>query len=193
MRKIIVSEFITLDGVFSDPGGAEGTKNGGWSFPFWHEDIAKFKFEELFAGDALLLGRRTYDGFAAAWPAMADDAGFADRMNSIPKYVVTQSDAGLTWNNSQSIRDDAAQKVTELKQAAGQDILVFGSGQLVNFLTGHGLVDEFRLLVYPVVLGDGQRLFSGEGKRTLRLAETRPFPTGVVLLSYETADITVDQ
>ena len=190
MRKIIVSEFVTLDGVFEDPGGAENTKHGGWSFPFWHEDIARFKLEELFAGDALLLGRRTYEGFAAAWPAMTDEAGFADRMNGIPKYVVTQSGEGLTWNNSRSVSDDIAQQVAGLKQEAGQDILVFGSAQLVNFLIEHSLVDEFRLLVYPVLLGAGKHLFSGVDKRTLNLIESRQFPTGVVLLRYGAADIT---
>jgi dihydrofolate reductase len=172
MRKVIVSEFVTLDGVMEDPGGAEGFKHGGWSFQFGSAEQQQFKVEELFKADALLLGRRTYQGFAAAWPTMPGTGAYGERMNSLPKYVVSTTLSDMTWN-AMLLQD-------------GQDILVFGSGQLVQALNARGLIDEYRLMVFPVVLGSGKRLFpDGSEKKMLRLVESRTFTSGVVLLTYQ--------
>jgi dihydrofolate reductase len=188
MRKVIVSEFVTLDGVMEDPGGAEKFEHGGWTMPYWHDEIGKVKFDELFASDALLLGRVTYQGFAAAWPGRTDEAGFADRMNSLPKYVVSTTLEEVAWNNSRLIKGNVAEEVSKLKQQPGQDILIAGSGVLVRTLMQHDLIDAYRLLVYPVVLGSGKRLFRDGSKTTLRLVETKAFPSGVVLLEYQAAN-----
>jgi dihydrofolate reductase len=185
MRKIIVSEFVTLDGVMEDPGGAEKFEHGGWSMPYWDEGIGQVKFGELFASDALLLGRVTYQGFAAAWPSQKDEWGFADRMNNIPKYVVSTTLEKVEWNNSQLIRGNIVEEIARLKQQPGQDILIGGSGKLVHTLLQHDLIDVYRLLVYPVVLGSGKRLFQDVSKTSLKLAETKGFPSGVVLLEYQ--------
>ena len=186
MRKVIASEFVTLDGVMEDPGGAETFQYGGWTRPYWNEEIGKFKFAELFASDALLLGRVTYQGFAAAWPSMADKEGFADRMNSIPKFVVSTTLEKLDWNNARLIKGNVAEEVSRLKQQPGQDILINGSGELVHTLMQQGLIDEYRLLVYPVVLGSGKRLFrEGTGMLKLKLVDTNAFSGGVVLLRYQ--------
>src|SRR5215467_5980510 len=126
MRNVVVTEYVTLDGVMEDPGGGEKSKHGGWSFQFWSDESAKFKYDELFASDALLLGRVTYEGFAKAWPAMKDEAGFADRMNSIPKYVVSSTLKDLQWSNSHLIEGDIAEAVGKLKDEDGLDILVAG-------------------------------------------------------------------
>ena len=180
MRKLIVSEFVTLDGVMEAPEK--------WSFQFWSEEAGKFKFDELFAADALLLGRVTYEGFAAAWPSQTDEQGFGDRMNSLPKFVVSKTLEKLEWNNSRLIKGDIAQEISRLKQQPGQDILVFGSADLVQTLMRHGLIDEYRLMVYPVVVGRGKRLFRGEIDTTvLKLSATKPFASGVVVLTYEPA------
>jgi len=188
MRKVIVSEYVTLDGVFEDPGGGEGTTHGGWSFQFWSEEAAKYKFDELFASDALLLGRVTYEGFAKAWPTMKDAGEFAERMNSIPKYVVSTTLKELEWNNSHLLKGNIAEEVARLKQQEGQDILVAGSGELVRTLMQHALIDEYRLMVHPVVLGGGKRLFSdGSGKTVLKLVDTQSFSSGIVVLSYQPA------
>ncbi len=188
MRKVIVSEFVTLDDVMEDPGGAEKFAHGGWTMPYWDEEIGKVKFDELFASDALLLGRVTYQGFAAAWPGRTDEAGFADRMNSLHKYVVSTTLEEVEWNNSRLIKGNIVEEISKLKQQPGQDILIAGSGELVHTLMQHDLVDDYRLLVYPVVLGSGKRLFQGGSKTTLRLVETRTFPSGVVLLEYQAAN-----
>jgi dihydrofolate reductase len=188
MRKIIVSEFITLDGVMEDPGGAEGFEHGGWSFHFGGADQQQFKVEELFKADALLLGRRTYQGFAAAWPNMPGAGAYGERMNSLPKYVVSTSLSEMTWNATQ-ITGNLMEELPRLKQEAGQDILIFGSGQLVHSLNAHDLIDEYRLMVFPVVLGRGKRLFpDGNEKQLLKLVESRTFSSGVVLLTYQPAD-----
>lgn len=184
MRNVIVSEFISIDGVVEDPGGSEGTEHGGWTFPYWNDDIGKLKLDEVVASDALLLGRVTYAGFAAAWPSRTDESGFADKMNSMAKYVVSTTLTEPSWNNSTLIKDDVPGTVTALKREAGDDILVAGSVALVQTLLEYDLVDELRLLVYPVVLGSGKRLFGGSTKIDLQLAETRAFDSGVVLLSY---------
>jgi dihydrofolate reductase len=184
MRKIIVSEFMSLDGVIEDPGGAEGFEHGGWTFPYWSDEIGRFKWEELFASDAMLLGRITYEGFAAAWPSRTDEQGFAERMNSLPKFVVSTTLTEAEWQNSTVVKGDVRAEIAKLKEQSGGDILVAGSAQLVQTLAQNDLVDEYRLLVYPVVLGSGKRLFS-DGKRSdLELRETRSFDSGVVLASY---------
>ena len=161
--RVVVTEFVTLDGVMEDPGGAEQTPNGGWAFRFERgPEGDKFKLDELMAADVQLLGRRTYEGFAAAWPSMTDDVGFADKMNSMPKYVVSSTLQTAAWNNSTILRGDVVDEVTRLKQAPGRDVLVAGSCQLVQTLARHQLVDEYRLMIFPIVLGSGKRLF-GEG------------------------------
>ena len=185
MRKIVVSEFVTLDGVMEDPGGAEGTRYGGWTFQFSSPEQEQFKFEELFKADALLLGRRTYQGFAAAWPTMPGTGVFGERMNSLPKYVVSTTLSDMTWNAS-LLRGDLTEAVSRVKQEPGQDILVFGSAQLVHALHARNLIDEYRLMVFPVVLGSGKRLLpEGGEKKTLKLVESKPFASGVVVLTYE--------
>src|SRR5579864_6868739 len=131
MRKLVVSEFVSLDGVMEDPGGDSNFEHKGWTMPYWHEEIGKFKFEELFASDALLLGRVTYQGFAAAWPSATDEQGFADRMNSLPKFVVSTTLTSVEWNNSSLIKEQVAEEIAKLKQQPGQDILIAGSAELV--------------------------------------------------------------
>jgi len=184
MRKVIVSEFISLDGVIEDPGGAEKFEHGGWTRPYWNDEVGKFKSDELFASDALLLGRVTYQGFAAAWPSRKDKEGFADRMNSIAKYVVSRELKDPKWNNSKVIKGKVAEQVSKLKEQPGRNILIFGSAELVRSLMQHNLIDEYRLLVYPVVLGSGKRLFEDSIYATLKLVETKAFGSGIVLLRY---------
>lgn len=185
MRKVIVSEFVSLDGVMEGPGRDDPFELAGWTMPYGNQEIGKLKFDELFASDALLLGRVTYQGFAAAWPSMKDEAGFADRMNSLPKYVVSTTLKKVEWNNSRLIKGNIAEQVSKLKQQPGQDILIGGSGKLVHTLIQHDLIDEYRLLVYPVVLGSGKRLFKDGSNATLKLVETKTFSSGVVLLRYQ--------
>src|SRR5262245_28637336 len=156
-----------------------------WTFRYWNDEIAKFKFDELFASDALLLGRVTYQGFAAAWPSRKDEECYADRMNSLPKYVVSTTLEKAEWNNSTLIKEKVVEQVSQLKQQPGQDILLFGSGTLVQTLMQHDLVDRYNLLLYPVVLGKGKRLFSDGSNATVRLVETKTFSSGVVALSYQ--------
>ena len=189
MRKAIVSEYVTLDGVIEDPSGAEGFEHGGWSMQFFDEEVANYKYDELFASDALLLGRVTYQGFAAAWPSVTDEVGFADRMNSLPKYVVsTTLEEPLEWNNSTLIKGDVAGEVSKLKQQPGRDILMYGSADLMHTLMQHDLIDEYRIWVHPVVLGSGKRLFrEGSETKVLRLVDTTTFSSGVVVLSYQPA------
>lgn len=190
MGKVVVSQFISLDGVVEDPGGSEDFKHGGWSFKFARgDDGDKFKLDEVMTADALLLGRRTYEGFAAAWPSRSDEAGFADKFNTMPKYVVSDSitDEDAIWNNSTVVRgDELAEAVTRLRREFDGDILVNGSVTLVAALAEAELIDEWRLMTFPVVLGSGRRLFSAsEDARTLKLARTLPVgPDGVVVLTY---------
>ncbi len=185
MRKVVVLEYVSLDGVMEDPGGAEKFEHGSWTIPYWNDEIAKFQFDGLFASDALLLGRATYQEFAKAWPSMTDEAGFAARMNNLPKYVVSTTLKKVEWNNSRLIKGNVADEVSRLKQESGQDILIYGSGELVRMLMQHDLVDEYRLLVYPVTLGSGKRLFKDGSHATLRLVETKAFGSGVVALIYQ--------
>jgi dihydrofolate reductase len=179
MRKIIVTQFVSLDGVTQDPQN--------WSFPYWHDDIGKFKHDELFGVDTLLLGRVTYDGFAEAWPPRRGD-DYSDRMNGIEKVVVSTTLDKPTWNNTRVIKRNVAVEVMKLKQAAGQDILIFGSMSLADSLIPANLVDEYRLLVYPIVLGQGQRMFKDGRNISLKLTETKSYDTGVVLLRYVSAN-----
>lgn len=187
MGKIVVSEFVSLDGVMEDPGGAEGTKYGGWTFDFSSPEQEQFKAEELVKADALLLGRRTYQGFAAAWPTMEGTGAYGEKMNSMPKYVVSTTITEPTWNAT-VLKGDLAGELPKLKQQIAQDILVFGSGQLVQALVAQDLIDEYRLMVFPVILGAGKRIYpEGVEKKTLRLVETRPLASGVTILTYEPA------
>lgn len=176
---------MSLDGVMEGPGPVDEFKLAGWTMPYWSEEIGKFKFDELFASDALLLGRVTYQGFAAAWPSRTDEAGFADRMNSLPKFVVSTTLGKVEWNNSGLIKENVVAEVSRLKQQPGQDILVAGSGELVHTLMQYDLIGEYRLLIYPVVLGSGKRLFGDGSNATLKLVETKTFSSGVVLLRYQ--------
>ena len=177
MRKIIATEFVTVDGVMESPHD--------WSVPFRSDEAGKFKQDELFAVDALLLGRVTYEGFAAAWPSQADEAGYADRINSMPKYVVSSTLQSAEWNNTSIISSDVAAEVARLKEEAGQDILIFGSAELVDSLADQGLIDEYRLMTFPVVVGSGKRVFKeGRSKLTLDLSKTTTLPNGVTVASY---------
>ena len=178
-RKIIVTEFLTLDGVMEDPQN--------WSFPYWTDEIGKFKHDELFESDAQLLGKVTYKGFAAAWPGRTDADGYADRINSLPKYVVstTLSEADLTWENSHLINENVAEEIQQLKEQTGQNILVHGSATLVHSLVQYDLVDEHRLMIFPLVLGTGKRHFKDGISAKLKLIESRTFSSGVVLLRYQ--------
>jgi dihydrofolate reductase len=184
MGKIVVTEFVSLDGVMEDPGGAEGFKHGGWTFEFDQGDEGnQFKLNETLEAEALLLGRVTYEGFAAAWPSMEDPVGFADKMNSMPKYVVSSTLENPEWNNSTVVSIDA---VARLKDEVDGVILVGGSAQLAQSLIELDLVDELRLMVFPVVLGSGKRLF-GEASdtRPLRLADSKTVGDGIVILTLE--------
>ena len=192
MRRVIVSEFVSLDGVIEDPGGTGESDRGGWSFQYDRgPEGDEFKFDELAAADALLLGRVTYEGFAAAWPQMEEQTGeYGAWMNGYPKHVVsTTLQEPLEWNNSSLIAGDIAEEVGRLKQQPGKDILVFGSGKLARTLMEHDLIDEYRLMVFPVVVGKGKRLFGDVGEtRAMRLADMKPVgPDGVLILTYRPA------
>jgi dihydrofolate reductase len=191
MGRIVVSEFVSLDGVMEDPGGAEGTRNAGWTFRFGRgPEGDRFKLDEVLDAEALLLGRVTYEGFAKAWPTMDDPVGFAAKMNAMPKYVVsnTLSEAEATWRNSTVLRGDAAAGVRELKTRVAGDLLVAGSASLVHTLVEHRLVDEYRLMVFPIVLGSGKRLFGEVSDApVLVLDEVTTVGEGIVILTYHPA------
>ena len=191
MGRIVVSEFVSLDGVMEDPGGSEGTRNAGWTFRFDRgSDGDRFKLDEVLDAEALLLGRVTYEGFAKAWPAMEDPVGFAAKMNAMPKYVVsnTLTDAKASWHNSTVVRGDAAAEVRALRDAVAGDLLVAGSASLVQTLVEHRLVDEFRLMVFPIVLGSGKRLFGDVSEApVLALDEVTTVGAGIVILTYHPA------
>ena len=183
MRKIVVTEFVSLDGVIEEPG---------WTFQFDRgPEGDTFKNDELFASEALLLGRVTYQGFAQAWPTMKEYGDFGDRMNNIPKYVVsaTLTDAEAVWGDTTVIRSDVAAEIAKLKAQPGGNLLVEGSSQLVHTLVQHGLVDEYRLMVFPIILGRGKRLFPDETNEVakLTLTESTTVGTGVLLLTYQYA------
>jgi dihydrofolate reductase len=185
MGRIIVTEFISLDGVVEDPGGAEDFKHGGWSFEFSRgEEGDQFKLDETLDSEALLLGRVTYEGFADAWPSR--DGEFAVKFNSMPKYVVSSTLKDPEWTNSTVLEGDVAESVKKLKDEVGGNIVVHGSVQLVQSLIEHGLVDELRLMVFPVVLGSGKRLFGETSdKQTLRLTDSKTVGDGVAILVYQ--------
>jgi dihydrofolate reductase len=186
MKRIVVSEFVTVDGVMEDPGGAEGFPRGGWAFKFERGPAGdKFKLEELEAADTLLLGRVTYEGFAAAWPGRSGD--FADKMNNMRKVVVSKSLKEPAWNNTQVISSDVAAELAKLRNGqGGGDILVAGSAQLVTELLKDGLVDELRLMVFPIILGDGKRLFNSlPDSASWRLVESQPVGGGVTTMVYQ--------
>src|SRR5579872_1888791 len=184
MGKIVVSQFITLDGVFGDPGGSEGTERGGWAFRFNRgAEGDQFKVDELKAAGALLLGRVTYEGFAEAWPSRTDDIGYAERMNNLPKYVVSGTLERGDWNNTTVLTGILPDEVRGLKDGVDGDILIYGSGQLVRTLQEHDLIDEYRLMLYPVVQGAGKRLFGEAGEpHAMRLAEARPAGECLILI-----------
>jgi class 3 adenylate cyclase/dihydrofolate reductase len=189
MRRVIASEFVTLDGVMEAPGHEEHQDGrNAWALLGASEDQQRFKAEELFAASAILLGRVTYQIFATFWPSAPGDPEFASRMNSIEKYVVSTTLKEAEWNNTVILRGDIAEEVSKLKQQRGGDIVIYGSADLVNALMKHDLIDEYRLLVFPVVLGSGKRLFRDESDTShLRLVGTRAFSSGIVLLSYQPA------
>jgi dihydrofolate reductase len=190
MGDIVATEFVSLDGVFEDPGGASNFKHGGWSFKYNRgEDGDRFKLEELRAADAQLLGRVTYEGFAAAWPDMEHSTGeFGEKMNGMPKYVVSETLDRANWNNSTILDGDLAGDVATLKQRYDGDILIAGSGSLVRGLLGQGLLDELRLMIFPVVLGSDERLLGdADDLVPLSLASTQTVGDGVVVLTYRKA------
>lgn len=191
MGRIVVTEFVSLDGVIEDPGGSEHTKNGGWTFKFSRSDEGdKFKFDEVNNAEAQLLGRVTYEGFAEAWPKISGDP-FSAKFNSMPKYVVSQTLKRADWNNSTILKGNVVEEVKNLKQRLKGDILVSGSARLVQTLIANDLVDQLNLMVFPVILGSGKRLF-GEtsAMKPLQLEESKTVGDGVSILVYRPANKT---
>ena len=194
MRKIIVAEFITLDGVIQAPGGADedtegGFTHGGWTGPYWHDDIGAHFFEAIGQADALLVGRKTWQIHGGAFEPMAAGDPFGDVMNGIRKYVVsTTLTSASAWRNSTLIRDDVIAAIRRLKAQPGKNIFVDGSSVLVQALAQHDLVDEYSLHVYPLALGSGKRLFPPGKRVDLELVEASPMPTGVVFVRYRRAE-----
>jgi dihydrofolate reductase len=186
MGRIVVTEFISLDGVIEDPGGSEDFEHGGWSFEISRGDEGdRFKLDEAIGADALLLGRRTYEGFAEAWPSREGE--FADKFNQMPKYVVSASMDEAEWENSTVISTDLAGEVAKLKESHDGDVVVHGSATLAQALIDEDLVDELRLMVFPVVLGSGKRLFGDSGKKPLQLTDSKVVGDGVAILTYRPA------
>lgn len=178
--RLVATEYISLDGVFEEPGI--------WSFPYFDEQAAAFKFDELNAADAQLLGRKTYEGFARAWPTMEGTGDFGVKMNTMPKYVVTSTLDKLEWAGSQRIDGDVEQAVRRLKAQPGRDLLLAGSGQLFRSLARADLIDLYRFMLHPLILGKGPRLFTDDEQRLeLRLVDTKTFSKGIVVLEYEQA------
>jgi dihydrofolate reductase len=184
--RIVAAEYVSIDGrmQMEDPDGRE-EERGGWTAPYWDDELAELQREQLFASDALLLGRVTYEGFAAAWPSFTDEEGFAERMNSLPKYVASRTlREPLEWNAS-LLEGEVVEAVRELKGRPGRDLLIYGSGRLVDTLMPAGLIDEYRLMIHPVILGGGRRLFEDVGARAgLVLADSSATAKGVVTLVY---------
>lgn len=188
MRKIVVSEFISVDGVMEDPGGSEKSPRGGWALQFERGDEGdKFKLDEVVSAGGLLLGRKTYEGFASAWPGRTDEVGFAEKMNSMPKYVASKTLKDPQWSNTTVLGGDVVQEVSQLKEQPGGDLLVNGSCDLVHTLIENNLVDELRLMVFPIVLGMGRRLFSDSPHAwPFQLLEVRAVGReGVLIVTYE--------
>lgn len=185
MSKIIATQYISLDGVIEDPVGMENSGLGNWIGPFARgQEGDKFKDDELRAAEAVLLGRRTYEGFAAVWPTVKSD--LADRMNALPKYLATRTIAEPEWNNTSVLGDDLPASVRALKASVGGNILIYGSASVCHTLTAAGLIDEFALMVYPVVLGRGIKLFPEGVKVDLQTVEIRPLGGEIALLRYQT-------
>jgi dihydrofolate reductase len=183
MRRLILSEFVSLDGVVQDPGGTEGWERGGWVFDFPDQEQIAYKLDEVLACDALLLGRRTYDEFERSWPQRSGQ--FADQMNGMRKHVVSTTLREPAWNNSTVIDDEVPARVADLKAQPGEDILLVGSAQLAQSLMPHDLIDEYRLVVFPVVLGSGARLFGDSpAPAVLRLSSARSLASGTTILTY---------
>lgn len=194
MRKLGVFEFVALDGVMQAPSGPEedrrgGFEHGGWVMPYLDEVAASIGLEGMAASGGLLLGRVTYESMAAYWPSAPAEDPFAEGINNLPKFVVsTTLQEPLAWNNSRLIKGDIAEEVAKLKQQPGKDLGILGSGELVHTLMQHNLIDEYQLLVFPIVLGSGKRLFRDGGPTTaLRLVDTQTTSTGVVILTYQPA------
>jgi dihydrofolate reductase len=187
MGRIVVTEFVSLDGVMEAPGGGEDFRHAGWTFEIARGDEGdKFKLDEAFASEALLLGRKTYAGFAAAWPSMEGE--FADKFNSMPKYVVSSTMQDADWNNSTVLKGDLTEEVPKLKAAHDGDIVVHGSASLAQSLLENDLVDELRVMLFPVVLGSGKRLFGETSdKKALRLVDSKVVGDGVAILIYQPA------
>ena len=175
MRKVKLAMYVSLDGVVENPS---------WTTPFWDDELSKLQEEYLFSSDALLLGRVTYEGFAASWPAMEESTGeFGKRMNAMPKFVASRTLAEAEWNAS-IIEGDLGAAVAKLREQPGRDLLIYGSGDLVDELTRLGLIDEYRLIVYPVLVGTGKRIFNGDTASTLSLTDTTTTSRGVAVLTY---------
>ena len=175
--RLVATEYLSLDGVFEEPGR--------WSGPFFNDEAGQFKWDELQASDALLLGRRTYEGFASAWPTMTGTGEFGEKMNSMPKHVVSSTLDKLEWAGSKLLKGDVADEVRKLKSQPGQDLLLSGSAQLFNALMKENLIDLYRFMLHPILLGDGKRLFAdGNDRKTLDLTETKRFAAGIVILEY---------
>jgi dihydrofolate reductase len=189
MGKIVVTEFISLDGVMESPGPGEDYKHAGWTFAFDRgAEGDRFKADELFESDAQLLGRTTYEAFAAAWPAMQGMGEFGEKMNSMPKYVFSSTLENASWNNTTILSGDLVEAVAKLKRDVEGMILVAGSARLVQGLIEHGLVDELRLMMFPVILGSGKRLFADDmDKTTLGLVDSKTVGDGVAILTYRLA------
>jgi dihydrofolate reductase len=187
MARIVVTEFVSLDGVMEGPGGDDNFVRGAWTFEIERGEGDQFKMDETRKSNALLLGRRTYEGFAAAWPSR--DGEFADKFNSMPKYVVSSTLEDPDWSNTTVLSGDAAEEVAKLREREEGEIVVHGSAQLVQTLIENNLVDELRLMVYPVVLGTGKRLFGETSDKVrLRLTDSRTVGDGVAIMIYERAD-----
>ena len=175
--RLVATEYLSLDGVFEEPGK--------WSFPFFNEEAGQFKWTELQASDALLLGRNTYDGFAAAWPTMPGTGEFGEKMNTMPKYVVSSTLEKVEWAGSRLIRGNLMDEIRKLKKVPGQDLLLSGSAQLFNALAQENLIDLYRFMLHPIILGKGKRLFAdGTDRRVLALTETKAFKAGIVVVEY---------
>ena len=194
MMRVTVTTFLTLDGVMQGPGGPEedpsgGFEQGGWLVPYADEDMNRFVADWFALADGFLLGRRTYEIFSAYWPRVTDERDpVASRLNRLPKYVASQTLQSVEWNNSTLLRGDVPEEVARLKRQPGKELQVHGSGNLVQTLTAHNLVDEYRLWFYPVVLGSGRRLFGeGSAPAALKLVDTKTTSTGVVIHSYQPA------
>jgi dihydrofolate reductase len=178
--RLVATEYLSLDGVFEEPGR--------WSLPFFNDEAARFKERELRASDALLLGRKTYEGFAAAWPTMEGTGEFGVKMNTMPKYVVSSTIETADWTGSTIVKGDIASEIARLKDQPGQDLLLSGSGQVVKALSKANLIDLYRFMVHPIILGEGARLFTdGIDRTVLELTHHETFHSGVVILEYEPA------